>query len=116
MLVNFLSKIIKQNLLSSKKQLKTLIYCIRKLTSLYDYNERYIASIPVFLTFFKLSLKRIIKNFNKPTILAILKPLSQLLSELDIMLIMKQFTTIDNIGYFNYYVAINNNLDKRNQL
>jgi len=115
MLVNFLSKIIKQNLLSSKKQLKTLIYCIRKLTSLYDYNERYIASIPVFLTFFKLSLKRIIKNFNKPTILAILKPLSQLLSELDIMLIMKQFTSIDNIGYFNYYVATYNNLDKRNQ-
>jgi hypothetical protein len=59
-------------------------------------NDRYIASIPVFLTFFKLSLKRIIKNFNKPTILANLKALSQLLSELDIKLIMKQFTTIDN--------------------
>jgi len=28
------------------------------------------------------------------------------------MLIMKQFTSIDNIGYFNYYVATYNNLDK----
>ena len=59
-------------------------------------NHKYIASTQVFLIFYRFNLIRIISNLNKPTILANLKPLSQLLSELDIMLIMKQFTTIDN--------------------